>query len=521
MFIVLLTSFLQCLGGWTATLPGLRGLLFGLVGVDRRLLARCPREVASAYAGLGIYVPILAAFTAAGLGSRITPLMQAGALLSTLVHVLLFAAAMGLELMLMNSAGGSRWVMVARIWVSAVLMLAAQVLPSALAAYGDTLKLARHEHTLAAIAGGTQLAGQARGLPALQAELDRQSAAAAAAAAKVTDPGAPPQSVTDAAMAAADGVRKLTAARATLEAAKQAEARTKADIEARFAAAKDRELPQVERDRLKAWAEAVIARRQAAQQAFSKADALVEDLNAVEVAARGEWRRGLEQADAAARDSLAKSRQTLATAQGLVDKDAALTDQLARRAHAEHPIRDISALAAEAAKDWTIALVLLGMALTIMTFDLVPLAAKKALNEGPYGKAVATRAQMEASRLDGLLYVARVDAAVQMLRTDQQAAGARKWAELDAGDALAQELALDAQGRLDSSRATLAAQVTRTGVAAAREAIAEVKGLYADTDADARLGPLAQAHLAGVASALDRMARHSADTQAAATAAQA
>lgn len=487
----------QRFGAFFHRWPGFVRICHGLVGVDRRILARAPKPEQTAYTAMGVLM-LLAAFW-----TGITMSLKVGTLVaeepSTLLQMILFgffaALSLAMEVVVLSTLKpGQKGLVAVRLALSLTLVCL-QVLPLAVMAFQGRIDFELHKATLANVASALGLSAKARGLDALQTKAGELQAKSDQAHRTLQSPGPVPQAVADAEAAVNAAQAKVSQANKALEDARRRAAQWRAKLS-------NTQLTEDQHGRIEAALRAANEKVVARQGELNAADAAAENTRTELVAAQRTWRAGLEasakDADEAAR--LHESAMSQATAQQA--SDVARAEQLAGKANKSAFFTSLGMLFQLAIHDVTVLLTIALCVLVASLIDLLPLVTKLALLNGVHASGTATREAVENERLTLYRDQARLLAAGERLQAQQRHDALAKWAEADQGAMQAQEYALDAQQRLDRSRLNASAELIAAHADATHLALTRLREVQVLAEANPALGSVWRSQLAALIAAL-------------------
>jgi len=492
-----LLNVLQRLGALFHRWPGVVRICHGLVGADRRLLARAPKPEQTAHTAMGVLMLLAALWTGVGMSLKV------GAALSTgpgwLLHAVLFvffaALSLGMEVVVLSTLKPGRKNLIALRLVMSLTLVCLQVLPLAVMAFQGRIDLELHKDTLTNVAAAQGLSAKARGLDTLQAKAKDLQSKADQAQRSLQSPGAAPQAVVDAEAAVGASQAKVTQANKALEDARRRAANLRAKLG-------DPKLPDEQRVRIEGALKSANERILTRQGELNAADAAAENARSEHAAAQRAWRASLEAGAKEADDAVRVHEAAVAQAAGQQASDVARAEQLAGRAHTSAFFTSLGKLFELAIRDVTVLLPLLFCALVAGIIDLLPLATKVELLNGVHARGTATREAVETERLNLYRDQARLMAAEGRLQAQQRHDAMAKWVEADQGATQAQEYALEAQQRLDRSRLNASAELITAHAEVTRAALENLREVQALAEANPALGSVWRSQLAALIEAL-------------------
>ena len=160
----------QRFGAFFHRWPGFVRICHGLVGVDRRILARAPKPEQTAYTAMGVLMLLAAFWTGITMSLKVSTLVADEP--STLLQVILFgffaALSLAMEVVVLSTLKPGQKSLVAVRLALSLTLVCLQVLPLAVMAFQGRIDFELHKATLANVASAQGLSAKARGLDALQ-----------------------------------------------------------------------------------------------------------------------------------------------------------------------------------------------------------------------------------------------------------------------------------------------------------------------------------------------------------------
>lgn len=485
------------LGAFFHRWPGLVRICHGLVGADRRLLARAPKPEQTAHTAMGVLMLLAALWTGVGMSLKVGAALstEPGLLLQAVLFVFFAALSLGMEVVVLSTLKSGHRNLIALRLVMSLTLVCLQVLPLAVMAFQGRIDLELHKDTLTNVAAAQGLSARARGLDALQIKAKELQSKADHAQRSLQSPGLAPQAVVDAEAAVSASQARVTQATKALEDARRRAAGLRMKLG-------DAKLSDEQRVRLEAALKSANERILTRQSDLNAADAAAENARSEHAAAQRAWRASLEASAKEADDAVRVHEATVAQAAGQQASDVARAEQLAGRAHTSAFFTSLGKLFELAARDITVALPLLFCALVAGIIDLLPLATKLALLNGVHARGTATREAVETERLNLYRDQARLMAAEGRLQAQQRYDALAKWVEADQGATQAQEYALEAQQGLDRSRLNASAELITAHAEVTRAALEKLREVQSLAEASPALGAVWRAQLATLIEAL-------------------
>lgn len=477
--------------------PGFVRICHGLVGVDRRILARAPKQEQTAHTAMGVLMLLAAIWTGITMALKVSTLVtdEPGLILHGVLFAFFATLSLAMEVVVLSTLkSGQKGLVAVRLALSLTLVCL-QVLPLAVMAFQNRIDYELHKATLEDVASTQGLSTKARGLDVLQTKARDLQEKSDQAHRTLQSPGPSPQAVVDAEAAVNAAQVKVTQANKALEYARRSAAQWRNKLA-------NNQLTEEQRIRIDTALKAADMKVVVRQSELNAVDVVAENSRIDLVAAQRTWRTSLE-TNAKEADAAVKLHES--TVKDVADQqanDVARAEQLAGKANKSAFFTSLGMLFKLAMHDVTVLLPLAFCVLVASIIDLLPLVTKLALLSGVHAAGTATRAAVETERLTLYRDQARLLAEGERLQAQQRHDALTKWVDADQGATQAQEYALEAQARLDKARLNASAELIAAHADATHMALTRLREVQALAEANPALSSVWRSQLAALIAAL-------------------